>query len=201
MYFLNIYEDSGDKTTEIGIHEETVNKNLLDFTGPFVDFINQNEKAYNALADLGQNYDDDARLISITRRMQCKRETYGWILAHIEVHHLSYAGAMTFMRQQGIRQETAGAAYAFRQARIGHTDTAANNGSTDVDDNRHGLASIYTVLLNCGSFWRSKPSKTLPIAATHWHPVIRIAQMVVVLLVISIHVVTTPIMPLLVVTW
>jgi hypothetical protein len=138
MYFLDIYEDSGDKTTEIGKHEVTINKDLITFTGPFVDFVNQNEKAYNALAALGQQYDYDARLSSITRRMQCMHERYGWMLVHIESNKLTYPEAITFMRKQGIRQDTASAASALRQAQLGHTETTANDGRTDVDDNRHG---------------------------------------------------------------
>ena len=95
--FLNIYQDSGDKATEIAKHEAVVAIQIHAFDGLFVDFINQQDKAYSALASLGKDYDYAARLESICRRISTQYSLYGWMVTHIETEKLTYTSAIGFL--------------------------------------------------------------------------------------------------------
>jgi hypothetical protein len=108
MKFLSIYEDAGDKDTEIRNWTEVVGLDLNTFTGTFVAFINQQEQAYQELADLGKEYDYEERMESILRRMSVKQEDYGWMISKIaDDPKMTYPKAITWLRQQGIKLDSA----------------------------------------------------------------------------------------------
>ena len=100
--FLDIYQDSGNKATEITKHELIIGLTIDQYDGSFVDFINEQEKACIALADLGKDYDFAARLDSTTRRISTQYGTYGWMVNKIETEQWDDPKAIVFLCQQGI---------------------------------------------------------------------------------------------------
>jgi hypothetical protein len=141
--FLSIYHHSGDKATEIAKHESIIGQIIHQFDGLFVDFINQQHKAYNSLASLGKEYDYAKRLQSICHRICSMHATYGWMVHEIETKKMPYPAATGFLRRQGIRQSTSEEAAAMHQARL--AGTYQHFSDTDNADDCHGLASIFTL--------------------------------------------------------
>ena len=94
MRFLDIYDNNGDKATLTRKYEKIISQNMGTYSGLLVDFINEQERAYSALAKLGTNYSDDERVKSINGRVAEDYHTYGDIVSRVEDKGLNYMEAI-----------------------------------------------------------------------------------------------------------